>query len=81
MTKSIFWEVNLDMGIGNGCSRKVGKDVESVVFFQISHAKMKHILATKHEQTRSKQASWGQGGYQSQRYEIFSWAYNMHCIL
>ena len=40
MTKSMLQEVNLDVGIGNGCSRPVGKDVESLVFLQTSHAEM-----------------------------------------
>ena len=33
-------EVNLDVVVGNGCSRPVGKDVESLVFLQTSHAKV-----------------------------------------
>ena len=40
MTKSILQEVNLDVEIGNGCSRPVGKDVESLVFLQISYVEM-----------------------------------------
>ena len=40
MTKSIPQEVNIDMGIGNGCSRPVGKDVEPLVFLQISDTAM-----------------------------------------
>ena len=40
-------EVNLCVGIGNGCSRLVGKDVETLVLLQRSHAKMN--LLTKYE--------------------------------
>ena len=48
-------EVNIDVGIGNGCSRPVGKDVESLVFLQISHAEM-NLLTEAHSfghQTRA----------------------------
>ena len=40
VTKSILQEVNIDMVIGNGCSRPVGKDVESLVFLQKSYSAM-----------------------------------------
>ena len=33
MTKFMLQEVNYDVEIGNGCSRPVGKEVESLVFF------------------------------------------------
>ena len=32
--------VNHNLGIGNGCSRAVGKDMKSLVFLQTSHAAM-----------------------------------------
>ena len=35
MTKFMLQKVNLDMGIGNGCRRLVGKDVESLVKISI----------------------------------------------
>ena len=38
MTKHIIQLVNLDVVIGNGCSRTVSKEVESLVFLQTSHA-------------------------------------------
>ena len=31
-------EVSVDVGIGNGCGRPLGKDIESLVFLQASHA-------------------------------------------
>ena len=37
MIKSMLQEVNLDVGIGNGYSRAVGKDVESLVFLKTSY--------------------------------------------
>ena len=40
MIKLILLEVNLDVDIGNGCSRPVGKDVEFLVFLQTPHAEM-----------------------------------------
>ena len=40
MTKSMLYEMNLDAVIGDGCSRPVGKNVESLAFLQISHAEM-----------------------------------------
>ena len=40
MIESILQEVNHDVGIGNGCSRTVGKDVKSLVFLQTSHSEM-----------------------------------------
>ena len=33
-------EVNLDVGIGKGCNRPVGKDVASLVFLQTSLVEM-----------------------------------------
>ena len=33
-------EANLDVGIGNGYSRLIGKNVESLVFLLTSHAAM-----------------------------------------
>ena len=39
VTKSMLQEVNLDVVIGNGCKRAVSKDVESLVFLQISQVK------------------------------------------
>ena len=44
MTKSMLQEVNLNVGIVNGCSRPVGKDVESLVFLQTSHAEMNLLI-------------------------------------
>ena len=38
--KSMLQEVNLNVGIGNGCSRSVGKDVEPLVFLHTSHVEM-----------------------------------------
>ena len=37
MTKFMLQEVNINVGIGKGCSRPVGIDVEPLVFLQISH--------------------------------------------
>ena len=48
--------VNLDDGFGNGCSRAVGKDMESLVFLQVSYAEMNLLMETcsfDHE-TRAK---------------------------
>ena len=36
----MFQEVNLVVEIGNGFSRPVGKDVESLVFLQTLHTEM-----------------------------------------
>ena len=47
MTKSMLQEVNLDVGIGNVCSRPVSKDVESLVFLQISHAEMNFLTEAR----------------------------------
>ena len=40
MTKYMRQEVNLDVKIGNGCSRPMGKDVESLLFLQTLYAAM-----------------------------------------
>ena len=40
MEKTMLHEVNHNEVNGNECSRSVGKDVESLVFLQISHAEM-----------------------------------------
>ena len=40
-------EVNLNVGIGNGYSRPVGKDVESLVFLQISYVKMNLVTEAR----------------------------------
>ena len=37
MIKSMIHKVYLDIVIGNGCSRQVDKDIEYLVFLQISH--------------------------------------------
>ena len=47
MTKSMLQKVNLNVGIGNGCSRPVGKDVESLVFLQTSHAEMNFLTEAR----------------------------------
>ena len=44
MIKSTLLEVNFDVGIVHGCSRPVGKDVESLVFLQTSHAEMNFLV-------------------------------------
>ena len=42
--KSILQEKNLNVGIGNGCSRPVGKNVESLVFLQTSYSAMNLLI-------------------------------------
>ena len=46
MPKSMLQEVNIDVGIGNGCSRPVGKDVESLVLLQTSNVSFQQNLTT-----------------------------------
>ena len=44
MVKSMLQEVNLNLRIGEGCNRPVGKDVESLVFLKISHTGMDSLI-------------------------------------
>ena len=44
MIKSMLQGVNLNVGIANVCSRPVGKDMESLVFLQKSHAKINLLM-------------------------------------
>ena len=39
-------EVNLDVEIGNGCIRSMGKDAKSLVFLQTLHAGMNLLTET-----------------------------------
>ena len=56
MIKSMLEEVNLYLGIGNRCNRLVGKDVESLVFQQLSHIAM-NLLTEAHSFGHQTQAS------------------------
>ena len=47
VTKSMLQEVNLNMRIGNRCSRPVGKAVESLVLLQKSHAAMYLLIEAR----------------------------------
>ena len=55
VTKSMPQEVNLYMGIDKGFSRPVGKNVESLVFLQTSHAEV-NLLTQAHSFGYQKRA-------------------------
>ena len=57
-------KVNLDVGIGNGCSKPMGKNVVSLVFLQISHASMNILTKLcRHSNTKVRK----QGVYKLSR--------------
>ena len=56
--KSMLQEVNLTLGIGNGCNRLLGKDVESSVFLQTSYVAI-DLLMESHSLGNQIQANMG----------------------